>query len=239
MDTRTSICFLRHPEPPDPYEAVFKLAGYRCKSIPVLEFNYKNLERLEASLNNPQAFEGLIITSPRVIPAFLQVSKPEYIMDQWRQKSVFVVGPRTAREVSKLGLSPVGEYAGSASKLAEIISTTRFSKPLLFVSGLLRSNDLPHALKSASIPYTEISAYETVIREQVPYREVAKFDWIVFFSPSGVDTFAKQGVSLWKEKQLACIGPSTARSLKAAIKKPEAVAASPTPSALLSAIEGL
>lgn len=236
--TRTNqplVCLLREPTVPDPYEQALEVAGFRSVSVPVLRFKFVNQDALVAALATPATFAGLILTSPRSVSALAQVwSRETGEQAAWRRKPVFVVGPRTAESVRHLGLKPVGEETGQAASLVERISHQSFSAPLLFLSGNRRRDELPYHLSITGTSVQEICVYETHVRKELALDTLPPFDWLVFFSPSGVEAVQRSGFDV-RSIHKAAIGPTTAEAIAAAGWQVAAIASAPTPHALVVA----
>ncbi|RKO84618.1 tetrapyrrole biosynthesis, uroporphyrinogen III synthase, partial [Blyttiomyces helicus] len=164
----------------------------------------------------------------------------------WLTKPFYVVGPATAKAARRLNFTPIGESTGTADALASLIiaSYPSTSPPLLFLAGDKRRDVLPTRLAEARVPFQELQSYET--RPSSRFRadleaEVggrAGVDWVVFFSPSGVDVAvnALRELEGWGKTRVACIGPTSERRATEVGLRVEAVAAKPGPQELLDAI---
>ncbi len=240
---RPVVVLLRASDPSDPYEAVLEAAGFDVRSRPVLAFSPVAPERLAAALARPEAYAGLVVTSPRAVAAIRGCyPDPGRLPAGWREKPVYAVGPRTAAAVRALGWTPVGEEAGSGAALASIIITAAehgaegAARPYLFLCGDRRRDDVPHRLTAAGLAVEECVVYRTHVRAGVKLPPASPGGWLVFFSPSGVETVHPGEVraSGWR---VAAIGPTTARALAEAGIPASAVAAEPTPEALRDALQ--
>lgn len=147
--------------------------------------------------------DNLIFTSQNAVRSFLQNPKSEEL----KSKNVFCVGIKTKILLSEAGFNVIA-YTGYAQDLAEIITLIYASESFTFFSGNLRREALPEALKEAGVKFNEIQVYKTTI---TPQKTKAKFDGILFFSPSGVESFLKDnGI---KNETCFCIGETTAQAL--------------------------
>ncbi|HMB91519.1 MAG TPA: uroporphyrinogen-III synthase [Rhodothermales bacterium] len=231
------VCLLREPTSPDPYEQAMEAAGLRSVSVPVLRFACVNQDVLGAALKEPDAFGGLICTSPRSVAALTQVWANDIARQTaWSEKPVFVVGPRTAAAVHDLGLTAVGADSGNAAALAEIICQRTFSLPLLFLSGNRRRDALSDQLTAGGTPFQEICVYETHLRTDLPLDTLPALDWLAFFSPSGVEAVQQCDFDASTIPK-AAIGPTTAQAIEAAGWTVDALAQQPAPEALAAAIK--
>ncbi|MDX6180907.1 uroporphyrinogen-III synthase [Flavobacterium sp. Fl-77] len=170
-----------------------------------------NFELIEADFITTEnnAFEikdlndNLIFTSQNAVLSVLSNPKVEEL----KTKNVFCVGLKTKILLSENGFNVVA-YTGYASDLAEIITLIYRNESYTFFSGNMRRETLPKALKEADIKLNEIQVYETTL---TPQKIKTAVDAILFFSPSGVESYLKDN-SIKKEKCF-CIGETTAQAL--------------------------
>ncbi len=216
---------------PDPFVAAFEAVGFEAVCVPSLRFEFVDGEALAERLRQPGRYGGLVLTSPRAAEA---VRRAGELPEAWRERPAFAVGPATGEAARALGLEATGEGAGTAAALAAVIGAEPPTKPLLFLAGDRRRDDLPEALDAARIPFEEVTVYRTLL---LPVRlpEPAP-EWTAFFSPSGVEAALASAGFPWNSLRTAAIGPTTAAALRAAGHPPEAVAAHPTPEALAAAV---
>lgn len=228
------VLLLREPEAPDPYEEALRANGFRAASVPVLAFDYVGQERLREVLAAPDAYGGLIATSPRSVRTLAEVWPQTGTQNTWLAKPTYVVGPRTAEEMRRLGFDPKGEGAGSAEALAPLIAPA--DRPLVFLCGNRTRDVLPTSLRAAGIPFEPVRVYKTRLRNDLDFSSLEAPSWLVFFSPSGLEAVQREkGIDLHHVKK-AAIGPTTAAALQSAGLPPDAVAGTPTPEALLHAL---
>jgi uroporphyrinogen-III synthase len=148
--------------------------------------------------------ENLIFTSQNAVLSILQHSKCEEL----KGKNVFCVGMKTKELLTQNGFEVVA-YTGYASDLAEIISLIYSTESFTFFSGNLRRDILPNTLKENGITFNEIEVYETIITSK---KMTSKQDGILFFSPSGVESYFK--LNSIKDESCFCIGETTAEALE-------------------------
>lgn len=232
MPERPRILLLRRPTEPDPYIAAFDDVGFDAWCVPVLDFEPAGHAALAEHLAEPERYSGLVLTSPRAAEGLAGQD-----VSAWQDKPVFVVGPATAARARRLGLQPRGEEAGSAEALAEVVIAGLPTKPLLFLCGDRRRDTLPGCLREADVPLEECVVYRTTGDASALEAALSvRPDWLVFFSPSGVEAALEcDGIS-WNSLLLAAIGPTTAEALRESGRSPAAVAAAPTPEALVAAV---
>lgn len=228
------VVLLRHPRSePDPYEAALAPVAASVQCIPVLAFDINPPPTLNVLLGAPDAYDGLVCTSPRSVQALEQACPPTHATyAAWTAKPVYVVGPRTAEAVSAWGGRPVGQASGNAAALAAHIAQAALSR-LLFISGNRRRATLPRALVQEGQLFDEVEVYRTRPRSDIALP--APPAWLAFFSPSGIEAVRASGHAL-ASYACAAIGPTTAEALRAAGAPVRAVAAEPTPEALADAL---
>lgn len=147
--------------------------------------------------------ESLIFTSQNAVHSVLSNPKSEEL----KNKNVYCVGLKTKILLSESGFNVVA-YTGYASDLAEIITLIYRNESYTFFSGNLRRDTLPNALKEAGIKLNEIQVYDTSLQ---PQKIKTAVDAILFFSPSGVESYLKENTI--KKEVCFCIGETTAEAL--------------------------
>jgi uroporphyrinogen-III synthase len=172
-------------------------AGISVLEEDFIETKIKNFEL-------SKVHENLIFTSQNAVQSILQHPK----CDELKGKSVFCVGMKTKELLTDHGFDVVA-YTGYASDLAEIISLIYSSESFTFLSGNLRRDILPNTLKENGITFNEIEVYETNITSK---KMTSKQDGILFFSPSGVESYFK--LNSIKDETCFCIGETTAEALE-------------------------
>ncbi|MEW5676621.1 uroporphyrinogen-III synthase [Flavobacterium enshiense] len=146
--------------------------------------------------------DTLIFTSQNGVQSILQHPN----VAELKAKEVFCVGIKTKALLEENGFT-VTAHMGYAEDLAEIITLIYPNHTFTFFSGNLRRDTLPNALKEAGVVYNEINVYETLL---TPQKIDSKPDGILFFSPSGVESYLKENKI---SKEIAfCIGETTANA---------------------------
>jgi uroporphyrinogen-III synthase len=142
---------------------------------------------------------------------------------------IFCIGGTTGRVVREyFGEGCIGGEAGSAAKLAEVIIECATGE-VYFFCGDLRREDLPGKLKEASIRVEEVVVYRTT---PTPQKIEDGYEGILFFSPSGVDSFFSLNGPR-KDIALFAIGETTAESIRKYAGNPVIVAPSPDTTAMV------
>jgi uroporphyrinogen-III synthase len=148
--------------------------------------------------------DNLIFTSQNAVQSILQHPK----CNELKSKNVFSVGMKTKDGLTENGFNVIA-YTGYASDLAEIISLIYSNESFTFFSGNLRRDVLPNTLKENGITFNEIEVYESNITSK---KIINKFDGILFFSPSAVESYLK--LNIIKDEMCFCIGETTAEALE-------------------------
>jgi uroporphyrinogen-III synthase len=233
MGRPLSIWLLRDAaRQPDPYETVFRQAGFEVEHHPVLAFEPLNDTALLEAVGNARRYSGLVLTSPRAADRFLEAAREEAI-GAWTDLPVYVVGERTGADIRDAGLRVWGEGTRTGTALAKYIRRRHASDlPLLFLAGDRRRPELVALLGAAEIGLEEVTVYAT--RPLTLDQPDVLPDWLAFFSPSGLEA-----VTHWPDLtnvRLAAIGETTARAMRALGLRASAVATEPTPGGLYRAI---
>jgi len=164
---------------------------------------------------------------------------------------VYTVGPATSAAVENLGFrgsNVYGSECGTGIALAALILAhcSARTKPLLFCNSAARGEFIPAAL-AGKVALEELVVYETRVEDGFAKAfadAVGEHSdgtcWVVVFSPTGVE----KAIEIVRETQQgskthwAAIGPTTESQLVGLGRKPEVVAARPSPEGLWRAIAG-
>ncbi|RAR71663.1 uroporphyrinogen-III synthase [Flavobacterium aciduliphilum] len=169
-----------------------------------IETKIKKFELFLRGTKQSVVNDNLIFTSQNAVKSVLQHPK----CSELKNKNVFAVGLKTKSLLEENGFN-VGVHTDYASDLAEIISLIYNKEQYTFFCGNLRRDVLPTTLKENGIKCDEIEVYETnLISKKVPH----KFDGILFFSPSAVESYLKSNTI--KNEMCFCIGETTAEALE-------------------------
>ncbi|CAG8471432.1 963_t:CDS:2 [Ambispora gerdemannii] len=177
------------------YEKPFALHNYETKFLPILQFNLTNAEELSTLLKNgPDAsiIWGIVVTSQRAVKALAEAWKAAEndispnIQTKWKSLPFFVVGNTTANIATRdLGFTPIGAKESGNAEL------------------------LADFIELQNICENEEPNTNQDQEKQIP------FNWVVFFSPSGVDLALPtlKNLKFWKWIKVAAIGPTTKEHL--------------------------
>ena len=167
----------------------------------VIEADFIHTENQPFELN--EINDNLILTSQNAAQSLLLHPKCEEL----KTRNVFCVGLKTKILLSESGFNVVA-YTGYAADLAEIITLIYANESYTFFSGNLRKETLPKALKDTKIKFNEIQVYETSL---TPQKINTPVDAILFFSPSGVESYL--AANKIKSELCFCIGTTTSSAL--------------------------
>lgn len=109
------------------------------------------------------------------------------------------------------GAGSIKGIAADGKELARLIlkdNAQNTNSPLLFFCGSRRLKNIPEALEKAKVPFEELTVYETI---KTPATVNYRYDAILFYSPSGVDSFFSENEA--KDAILFSIGKTTQKAL--------------------------
>ncbi len=171
--------------------AGFGLVEYDAISIEFLKFDA------------PEEIENAIFTSQNGVRSFFgNRSKNSSIMN------CYCVGEKTKALLIENGQNVV-KMAQNSSELGQFLVKTAQNKSFFYFCGSNRRDELPELLKSTKIELFEVKTYKTELK---PKHFGQKFDGILFFSPSGVQSYTMEN-SLTEETAF-CIGDTTSNEAK-------------------------
>ena len=151
----------------------------------------------------------LIFTSQNAVESILQNEKAMEL----KTKKCFCVGEKTKAMLETNGFQVIAS-ADYASELASIICNQYDKSSFTFFCGNLRRDILPDALRLAGITFEEVEVYETRL---TPHKAAGDLNGILFFSPSGVQSFLKENEL--QDEVCFCIGSTTAKALRGITNK--------------------
>eukprot|EP01108_Squamamoeba_japonica_P004290 TRINITY_DN3408_c0_g1_i1.p1 TRINITY_DN3408_c0_g1~~TRINITY_DN3408_c0_g1_i1.p1 ORF type:complete len:226 (+),score=26.80 TRINITY_DN3408_c0_g1_i1:158-835(+) len=186
----------------------------------------------------------LILTSARAASALPPLENTSNVL------CTYVVGEATASAVRQLYDDRVelrGADCGTAAALVSAVcddldewkATTERPIDVYFVCGAKRMPTVEKQLGQHPRVSLHIhEAYTTTSVTELPPLECADDAWLVFFSPSGVNTVATLlDISADNSKyRFAALGPTSEKALLEKIGRCDAVAKKPTPEQVLKAI---
>ena len=177
-------------------------------NISLVEADFISVHHKKISI--AAANENLIFTSQNAVLSLIENLKSTETLESLKKKNVFCVGMKTKGLLEENGFNVIA-YTGYAEDLAEIITLIYGKEKFTFFSGNLRRDTLPQALSKTGVVFNEIQVYDTIL---TPQKITGNFDGILFFSPSGIESYLKNN-KISKETCF-CIGTTTAEALEKA-----------------------
>jgi len=168
----------------------------------VVEYDAIHIEFLDVEF--PKNLENLIFTSKNGVQAFLK-TQPDLNIETF---SCFCVGSKTESSLIKKGLN-VAKTAQNAADLADFIVKNYKNTHFTFFCSAIRRDELPDCLTKNQVSFEEIVCYKT---KSNPQEFKQEFDAILFFSPSGVQSFS--AVNHFKHMLSVCMGNTTAAEVQ-------------------------
>ncbi len=146
-----------------------------------------------------------VFTSMNAVEAVRRFISPNSL---WK---IFCIGNTTKQLAEDIfGKEKIAGTAYNASQLADNISHNLQVKKVYFFCGDQRRDELPVILKENNIQIEEIVVYKTI---ETPHVISKKYNGILFFSPSAVQSFFLKN-SITGNTKLFAIGSTTANALK-------------------------
>jgi uroporphyrinogen-III synthase len=175
--------------------------------LSVIEADFIGIHYKPFEINN--AADNLIFTSQNGFLGFLQ----HKASGVFAGSTVFCVGEKTRNLIERHGFTVV-EMAHDAESLGTIIIEKYAKERFMFFSGSMRRDTLPDTLTKAGITFSETEVYDTVL---TPHKIGTKCNGILFFSPSGVESYLKENTIT--DETCFCIGQTTANALSGVTDK--------------------
>lgn len=167
----------------------------KIKNLKVETFDLKNKSLIFTSLNGVKSF-------------FENQFSPNEDFTAKNYNKIYCVGEKTKRELRKNGFGTF-KVLKNADKLSKFIIDHCQNEKFLHFCGNLAIDVLDKELPLQNISYKKVTVYET---EELNPEISEKYHAIVFFSPSGVRSFAKNN-SL-ENTVLFSIGETTSKELR-------------------------
>ena len=172
--------------------------------IGLVEYDAITIEFDNTTLDAPIP-RNLIFTSQNAVKGFFK-QYPEF---QTREAlNIFCVGEKTRAQIQENGYSVIAS-ANSSLELAQLIIDRYSEKEFLYICGSRRREELPIMLQKKNISFKELEVYTTSLSSK---KFSSSFDGILFFSPSGVQSFCQE--NKLNSSTAFCIGTTTATEAK-------------------------
>ncbi len=182
---------------PEPFQAQIRASGWD-----LTQYDAISIELLPVAA--PLRCELAVFTSKHAVRAYLAGNPDKGLSGV----SCLCVGATTASRIAANG-GIVLEAASSARELASRIAEKYTDKSFSYYCGNRRLEMIPETLDKLGLEWEEVIAYRTHPVEKT-FRE--SFDAILFFSPSGVQSFTSSNAI--GRATAYCIGPTTAAEAK-------------------------
>jgi len=168
-----------------------------------MEKDFIRVELLHFDIKNIYENNILIFTSKNAVFSVLQNNNVDFL----KKKPCICVGEKT-KELLEQNKFLVLDFTHYAEDLTQVIAQKHSQKSFVFFCGNLRKNTLPDFFKANSIAFLEIQVYKTKFS---PIKINEKFDVILFFSPSGVESYLQNNAI--SDEICFCIGTTTSNVL--------------------------
>lgn len=168
----------------------------------VVDYNAIRIELLDFEI--PSEIKNAIFTSQNSVRALIDNS--EFAPFKWERAgvSVFCVGQKTKALLEQNGLK-VTFLAQNSIELGDFIAKKHKNETFHYFCGSARRDELPKLLKASKIELFEVKTYKTTLK---PRKFDQKWDGILFFSPSGIESFVAENKII--NSTVFCIGKTTA-----------------------------
>ncbi len=174
-------------------------------------------------VNKP--IKNVLFTSQNAVESLLNNFAPMELDFE----NIYCVGRRTKRLIEKR-IGKVAHVENSATKLGNYLVENFSDKDITFFCGNKRRDELPNILTKRDINVQEIECYKTSF---TPRKIENKYRGILFYSPSGIESFLKENTA--NDTTVFCIGETTATEAKKYFKN-VIVAQLPTVESLLKSV---
>lgn len=165
--------------------------------------DYNAIRILKKKFVLPETIRNAIFTSQHTVTVFLEEARASAV--DLSNAKAFCVGIKTAAKLEKNGI-PVLHHENYALDLAQYLGAHYADGYFDFFCGSLRWDTIPDILQQHGISFKETQLYDTL---PVPRFWKEKFDAVLFYSPSGVQSFMMKN-TLPENCLAVCIGTTTA-----------------------------
>lgn len=177
-------------------------SGLLSAGIRLIAYDFIGIKNVSMWLSLP--YDLLIVTSQNAVRSLLAYEGVEAV----KETPVLCVGKQTEKLLALNGFKVLysSDYAIELiAYIKEHWEELKGYKKVVFLAGSNRLDTLPNFFKERRWEVEEVLAYETVL---TPVVIEEKVDGILFFSPSGVESYCKSN-TVGTEK-VYCIGATTA-----------------------------
>jgi len=155
-----------------------------------------------------QPLKHVIFTSQHAVESVLD----SFVASELNFEHIYCVGRRTKRLIERR-IGKVTHVENSAAHLAKYLSEQIGNEAITYFCGDKRRDELPSILSNNNIELHEVVSYQTLL---TPNKLVKKYDGVLFFSPSGIESFLKDNTV--GTEVAFCIGNTTAQEAQKQFK---------------------
>ena len=193
--------------------------GFEVLNLPMIETQrLSDLSKLRKHLAEIERFDHIFLTSRASAGVLADELTPDLL---GKLPPIHVLGEKAKDILEKQGAAvKYKESANTADELLNMIGESTFAgSSILFIRGEMSKRTIPERLGSVA-KVEEAVVYETVDvpvenDEAVERIGAGGVDWLCFFSPSAVESFARRNFANdGNRPKAAVIGDTTARSAR-------------------------
>lgn len=205
--------------------------GIRMVMRPFIQINHTDTPETRSSIEQLSGDDVWAFTSHHAVESLHYLAR-KHRLNLPNPPGAYTMDGRTAEKCRHLfpGINILG-MANNARSLGLHIAK-QDERKVVFFCGNLRRQELPEILKNENIALKEIQVYETV---SIPVKVTESFDGIMFFSPSGINSFLEQN-NLPSHAVCFAIGETTANALRQITKGLVRIAPQPTQESIVNLV---
>ena len=171
---------------------------------------YDAIRTQDVAFTLSRKLKNVIITSQNGAKAIIKAGALKSV------ENCFVVGEKTTALLTENGIKTI-KKAQNGEELAHFIVENYKNESFTYFCGRQRRDELPTLLEENNVACNEVVVYETY---QIAQSFDRAFEGILFFSPSGVNAFAKANKHTHTTNSIAfCIGETTATTARLHFEK--------------------
>jgi len=157
--------------------------------------------------------KAVVVKKPLTHVVFTSQNGVEAVSDNFMASeldftNIYCVGRRTKRLIERK-IGKVAHVENSAAKLAEYLAENIKEGEVTYFCGDKRRDELPDILDKTDLVLNEVISYQTILTANVLKK---KYDGLLFFSPTGIQSFLSKNDST--EAVAFCIGNTTSTEAK-------------------------
>lgn len=205
--------------------------GVTVNCVPFIATKQITIAESERQYFLDKQYELFIITSAYA-GAFLQYILSDDRMP--RPKEIYAVGEKTTKFL--IGMDDITHYPNesNAESLSKLILNEASEKYCCYLKGNISLGTIEEELAYSNIKVEPFVCYNTELFPQSI--EMEKYDGVMFFSPSAVESFMKGGNEIGR-KPIFAIGKTTAKAVKDILSEDAIVAPCANTKSLIETIK--